>query len=305
VAADTPLKVGIVGFGEIAQYHLRHLTACGASVVGAVTRRQLPPGLAAFESLERMLPHVDAITVATPNYLHAASCLQAIDAGIAALIEKPLCITSTELAALERALPRARRPVHVGYRLRWNPALRALRDRVRPRVSVACTYRLGLERLARGKPWTCVAAQSGGPWFTLGVHALDVARWLAQASGEPMAPLRATASERGDTADFPLLASLSGAMPGGLRVDASVDLRGDAAFRLEVIVDGRRIDLSGDGFPGPSPEQDGAADAEYSGLVAEFVKAARSGSADTAAAQEVLEMHRELLAAAERTAGAL
>ena len=97
----TPLRVGLVGFGEIAQYHLRHLESHGAPVVGVVTTRPTPPHLRRFPSLERMLPEVDAVTIAVPNHLHADLCVQVMLAGKPALVEKPLCITADGLAAVE------------------------------------------------------------------------------------------------------------------------------------------------------------------------------------------------------------
>src|SRR2546429_8248769 len=77
-----------------------------------------PPRSTLFPYTTLFRSNVDAITIAVPNHLHAPLCLQAIAAGIPALVEKPLCITAADLIALERALPQARRPIHVGYRLR-------------------------------------------------------------------------------------------------------------------------------------------------------------------------------------------
>ena len=143
-----PLRVGLVGFGEIAQYHLRHLESHGAPVVGVVTTRPTPPHLRRFPSLERMLPEVDAVTIAVPNHLHADLCVQVMLAGKPALVEKPVCISADGLAAVEATLPVMRAPIHLGYRLRFNPAIRALKARVHAPREVRCTYRLGIDRLA-------------------------------------------------------------------------------------------------------------------------------------------------------------
>ena len=103
------LKVGIVGYGEIARFHSRHLLAAGADVVGVVTRRP-DTGLTVYPSLASMLPHVDAITIAVPNHLHASLCAEAVVAGKAVLVEKPLCLTTAECRMLEALLPSASVP---------------------------------------------------------------------------------------------------------------------------------------------------------------------------------------------------
>jgi predicted dehydrogenase len=246
------------------------------------------------------LPHVDAITIAVPNHLHAELCLQAIAAGVPALVEKPLCITADELTRLDVALRLARAPIHVGYRLRWNPALRAFRPRLKGARAIQCTYRLGIERLARGKEWTRRTAQSGGAFFTLGVHALDLARWLVDARAQPFENFHASASAFHGAADFPLLVSLGGVLSDGVCVEATADLRGDAPFQLNVDVEGSRVDLSR-GWPGPFPEAHGAADAEYAGLIADFIRAIRTQSVDRAGLLEIIETHRELVTGAQIT----
>jgi predicted dehydrogenase len=287
-----------VGFGEIAQYHARHLVACGASVVGAVTKRSTPPEVERYASLACMFPHVDAITVAVPNHLHAEVCLRAIEAGKAALVEKPLCLTRAELAAIERALPALRAPVQVGLRLRWNPALRAIKAQIPVRREVRCTYRLGIERLALGKRWTRRISESGGAFFSLGVHALDLARWIGDARGRALNGLEGSTAVCDASAEFPLIASISGVLPDGVRIVAVADLRGSASFHLEVAIDGNVLDFSESCWPRPAPDEEGAADAEYAGLIADFVHACRVGDLRTLELAEIVQLHRELIAAA-------
>lgn len=294
------LRAGIVGYGEIAGYHARHLAAAGAQLVGVVTSRSVPPSLLRYSSLTDMLPDVDAVTIAVPNHLHAALCIQAVAAGIPVLVEKPLCITEGELHALEAALPHATRPVHLGMRLRWNPALRALRARVRGVRRVRCTYRLGIERLAAGKAWTRRETDSGGAFCTLGVHALDLARWIAAADARPLENLRAEATHRGAGADFPLVARMEGTVQGGPWIEASADLRGDAPFRLELEVDADDGTFQDDSLSELRPEDTGAADAEYAGLIKHFVESATSGRPAPDEIDEMLQCHRELLAARDR-----
>jgi predicted dehydrogenase len=290
-------RVGLLGYGEIARYHARHLAAAGADVIGAVTRRTVASGLKRYGSLGDMLPEVDAVTIAIPNHLHASACLEILAAGKAVFLEKPWCLTTEECSAIEGAALAAGVPVHGGFRLRWNPRLADLRSRLRGARRLACWYRLGIDRLADGKPWTRRRATSGGAWMTLGIHALDLVRWLAGGRGEPLEALTAGEAYADDGADFPLLAWVTGTL-NGVRLEAGADLRGGGAFRLELAIDADQPTPPDASGPGPGPTDPGAADVEYAGLMRAFVAAVVEGSLDTAGLRETLQLHRDLLAAA-------
>ena len=287
------LRVGMVGFGEIAQYHRRHLTAAGASVVGAVTTRETG-SLTRYSTLAAMLPDVDAVTIAVPNHLHAALAADAVAAGKAVLVEKPLCVTKVEMVALERIIAASATPVHVALRLRFNPWVQWWRERREARREVRCTYRLGIAQLADGKPWTRRRAQSGGALFTLGVHALDIARWMARAGAQPLGDLDAEENTRGRDADFPLRARIRGRLSDGREIVAEADLRDEAPFALTLVVD--RVALA-DGPPFPPPDGPGSADAEYAAMMRDFVAAAVSGERDADRLAGALQVHRDLLEA--------
>jgi len=112
------MKIGIVGWGEIAREHASHFASCGAKFGAVVSsRKNLGLGVPEFQNLEEMLPHVDAITIAVPNHLHAPLCIQAIKAGTPVLVEKPLCIAGSELLELEKLFQQLTVPVHLGFRL--------------------------------------------------------------------------------------------------------------------------------------------------------------------------------------------
>ena len=186
------LRAGVVGWGDAGRIHARHLEAHGARVVGVVSRR--PPGSAIpwFKSMEDIMPEVDALTIATPNDLHAGMALKAVRAGKAVMVEKPLCIARDQLRQLELVLPSAGVPFHLGYRLRFNSEIRRLRRpegvRAVPR-RVYCSYRLGLDRLAAGKSWMRDPLRSGGPFFVLGIHCHDLVRWLCRTGGRALTDL--------------------------------------------------------------------------------------------------------------------
>ncbi len=299
--AERALRVGIVGYGEAGVFHARHLVAAGAEVVGAVTTRELDSAHRRFESLAAMLPHVDGVTVAVPNHLHAGLCVEALEAGKPVFVEKPLLQTADELEALEPVLKSTQIPVHVGFRLHWNPTLRALKERLRDVRRIRCNYRLRIDRLAEGKPWTHQEKMSGGAFFTLRVHAVALVRWLAAARGEPLTNLRSHTEHYEDNTDFPPVMSMSGRLPNGIEIAAGVDLRGTASFRLQLDVEAGSGTYPDPSLPGPAPEGKGSANAEYSSLMADFVRAAKSNERQIHAIEEILQTHRDLLAARSLT----
>ena len=292
------LEVGVVGWGDAGRIHAKHLSAHDARLVGVVSRR--PPGSSVpwFHSLDELLPRVDALTIATPNDLHAGMALKAVRAGKAVMVEKPLCISRDELTQLEIVLTSADAPVHLGYRLRFNDEIRRLRpsedDPAVPR-RVHCSYQLGIDRLAAGKSWIRDPARSGGAWFVLGIHCHDLVRWLCRVSGRALTGLAVPDSVQGD---YPLQVSLVGQL-GETEIGISVDMRGNADYRLQVTVEWpdedepRSIVLSGE-RPGAREE------AEYSGLMGNFVEAAEQGLVDPVAIAEILQTHRELLDAGDK-----
>jgi predicted dehydrogenase len=291
------LLVGIVGYGGVGRYHAKYLSKAGARVVAADARRESDLEMVRYDSLESMLPDVDAVTIAVPNHLHAKMARKVILAGKPVMVEKPLGITTEDLDGVEAALATSPVPFLVGFRLRWNPQMRALRDRLSQVRRIRCIYRMGIEDLAEDRPWTRRQAQSGGAFFTLGVHALDLARWLAKASGEPLSNIQATAAHRDESADFPLVVSVSGTLPQGVEIEAGTDLRGHTPYELELEVDAERGSYPDPTLPGPGPDLEESPAFEFGGLMTEFVRRAESGEVDRQEHKEFIQSHRDLIQA--------
>jgi predicted dehydrogenase len=245
------------------------------------------------------LPEVDAVTIAVPNYLHAPICLEAMRSGKAVLVEKPLCLTADELIQLEETYRLSPVPLKVGFRLRWNPSLRALRMRLHGARRVRCIYRLGIEKLAAGKEWTRRQSESGGAFFTLGIHALDLARWLVDAQGEPFSHLRAHAATLEASADFPLEVSLSGNLLNDTQIVAGADLRGDGPFRLDLEVQAEKGSFPDPSLPSPGSEEEHAAEFEYEGLITDFIHAACRGEPNLSEVLEYFQSHHALIQSRE------
>jgi predicted dehydrogenase len=294
------LRIGIVGWGEIAQLHARYLREAGARVSGVVSRRKLDLEIPVFETLSDLLPRVDAVTIAVPNHLHAPLCSQALAAGKPVFLEKPLCIDWEQLTLLEKVLQPTAPLLRMGYRLRWNPALKEMRRRLGHIQSVRCIYRLGLDKLARGKDWTKDPLQSGGVWFTLGIHALDLVRWMTHASGEKLRQLRAEIKGDGDE-EFPLCVELKGKLPSGIELIAGVDLRGGRSFELDLEINPSEERILRESLPAPWPSDRLSEETEYAAMMADFVKSVREGVSSVNDFPEILQTHRDLMRARDLT----
>jgi predicted dehydrogenase len=287
------IRIGIVGWGEIAREHAYHLKGAGAELTGIVSRRRnLDLEVPVFSSLNDMLPQIDAFTIAVPNHLHAPLCLQGIKARKPVLVEKPLCINEKDFNELASVLPKMKVPVHLGYRLRWNPSTQRLKRRLRGLRMVKCVYRIGIEHLAYKKDWTRDIAFSGGAFFAIGIHALDLARWLAGARGEALTELKVSSDVWGASANFPLCVNISGSLPSGVKISAGADLRGSSDSEIELMVDAEQGGYPDTELLPPRPEDERV---EYAGLIRNFIRAVEQDEWDPIEIAEILQTHRELL----------
>jgi predicted dehydrogenase len=133
-----PIRLGIVGCGEVAQIiHLPTLAQlrdrftvtalCDISAVvrdGVGERWNVARRFADYHDLVAS-PDVDAVLVANPHVLHTATALAAMAAGKHVLIEKPLCVAPGEARVLAAARDRAGVVAQVGYMRRHAPAFLA------------------------------------------------------------------------------------------------------------------------------------------------------------------------------------
>ena len=144
--------------------------------------------------VDRLVAGVDAVYVATPVAAHLPLALAAARAGRHVLVEKPLRGALPDDPAPLVALTRRPAPgqprvtVGVAYYRRLDPALQALRERLRAECveRVTVHFRQQFEPTANDpKRWrTDAAVAGGGVLADAGSHRLDLLCWLL---GEPAA----------------------------------------------------------------------------------------------------------------------
>ncbi|WP_114993519.1 Gfo/Idh/MocA family protein [Synechococcus sp. UW179A] len=132
--AMLPVKVGVIGIGNMGWHHARVLSLLkDADLVGVADPDAQRGALATaqfgcrwFSDYRTMLQEVEAVCIAVPTLLHHSVGLACLEAGSHVLIEKPIAASQEEAAALIDAASRVGRLLQVGHIERFNPAFREL-----------------------------------------------------------------------------------------------------------------------------------------------------------------------------------
>lgn len=180
-----PIRVALVGLGNMGRRHLRTLQADPrfriVAVVDPVVALPSEPGAVCLRSIEQ-LPRVDAAIVATPIASHVDITTALLGQVRTLLVEKPLASSYEHARALAVAALATDVRLVVGHVERHNPAVRALREVLETGV-IGAPIHLVATRIG-GYP---AATPGGDVVLDLGVHDLDVLRVL-------LGPLRVEAS---------------------------------------------------------------------------------------------------------------
>lgn len=194
------LRVGIVGAGAIAKSHAAGLREAGCVVVAVADPAEAPrakfaadeklqayPSLAAMRAAER----IDAVTVAAPNAFHAPLAIEALEAGLAVLCEKPPATNLADAVRMRDAARRSGRLLMMGFNQRFEANAQEL-DRLRRsgvfggiyHAKAAWIRRRGIPGM--GGWFTTKAMAGGGPMYDIGVHVLD-RTWYLMGKPKPVA----------------------------------------------------------------------------------------------------------------------
>jgi predicted dehydrogenase len=137
MASDTRVRVGVIGLGEVAQIiHLpileqlrdRFVVAAicdiSPSLLAFIGDRYGIPSEARYLRANDLVTHhdLDAVLVLNSDEYHAECAIAALEAGLDVLVEKPMCLTEREAAAIIAARDGSGRQVMVGYMRRFAPA---------------------------------------------------------------------------------------------------------------------------------------------------------------------------------------
>ena len=175
------LRAGLVGLGMMGRHHMRLLNQIqDVEFVGvhdpALTGQQTTPGQPIFNSLDDLISQgLDYCIVAAPTAFHLELGLQLARAGVHTLIEKPVAPTHREALLLVEAFSEAGLVGGVGHIERFNPALRAMRQKIEEGL-LGEIYQISTRRQG---PFPARIADVG-VIKDLATHDIDLTAWVAQ-----------------------------------------------------------------------------------------------------------------------------
>lgn len=129
-------------------------------------------------------PNVDALVITTRHNSHAHFVLQALKVGKSLFVEKPLCLTLTELAEIERGMDcysslRVKPLLMVGFNRRFSPQVNKIKSLLAGATgpkSFVMTVNAGV---IPADHWTQNIETGGGRIIGEGCHFIDLLRFLA------------------------------------------------------------------------------------------------------------------------------
>lgn len=178
----TNLRAGLVGLGMMGRHHARVLRELeGVDLVAVVDAAGDPHGvrgsLPLLNDVSDLLSlDLDYCVVAVPTRYHYEVALQLADAGVNALIEKPIAADSREAAEITRAFTERGLIGGVGHVERYNPALQQARQRL-DQGELGDIYQVSTRRVG---PFPARIADVG-VIKDLGTHDIDLTAWVTRA----------------------------------------------------------------------------------------------------------------------------
>jgi predicted dehydrogenase len=287
------IRVGIIGLGVIGTFYRDAITVCHDMRLTAVCDRRAelldgPEPAARYTDHRRMLAGtgLDAVVVTVPNDAHHAVCRDALAAGVAVCVEKPLATTLSDAVALEQLARAAGQPLFTAFHRRYNDNLRALLSTVdAPPRQVVVRYLERIEDHVGVDAWYLDPVRCGGGCVAdNGPNAFDLVRSflgdvavtdvdITRVGGVDRQAVVALRAPSGATARVELDWSFPGEVK-DVRIESA-----DGAVRYADLLAGHH------GFKQSLRH-------EYRGVVAEFAELVRTGASprgDGVAALELVE----------------
>ncbi len=181
--AATKLRAGLVGLGMMGRHHARVLGSLdGVDLVAVSDPMGDPHGVAGARAVlasvhELIKVGVDYAMVAAPTAFHEELALALAEAGVHALIEKPLAVDTPAAQRITAAFAAKGLVGAVGHIERYNPALQKLREKL-DAGDLGEVYQIITRRQG---PFPARIADVGVV-KDLATHDIDLTAWVARSA---------------------------------------------------------------------------------------------------------------------------
>ena len=203
------VKIGLIGAGNIANAHLEaYQKVADAEIVAIcdINPKRLEKTANRF-GIERRYPSVTAMLADNPdldaadvcvwNCNHASCAIEALNAGLNVLCEKPMAYSAKEAEEMLAAAEKNGKLLMIGFVLRFSDEAKIAMDFIQKDYLGDIYYSKAQYVRRHGNPggWFGDKSRSGGgPIIDLGVHVIDLTRYL-MGNPKPVS-VYAVASER-------------------------------------------------------------------------------------------------------------
>lgn len=193
------LRVGIVGCGKIARVaHVPGFKGVPDVAIAALVdanaacaeqlRDDAAPAARVFTDYDAFLGSgLHAVSICTPNHLHASMAIKALQRGLHVLCEKPIAGTLADADAMIAAAGKAGRVLQINQTLRYLPLYATMAKLVRE-GAIGAPQHVRCIRAAAAPPnvgwspgadWFVSRNAQGGLLLDIGIHMVDAIRWVA------------------------------------------------------------------------------------------------------------------------------
>ena len=187
------LKVAVIGVGNISYYHIiNYIKNPHAELVAfcdinpdTLKRRgeefNVKNLFTDYNEMFAKMPEIDLVSVCTWNNAHAPASIAALNAGKHVLCEKPMAMNAAEAKEMYQAALKNKRVLQVGFVRRFGNDAAVIRDFSEHGALGELYYARASYVRRNGNPggWFGDKSRSGGgPLIDLGVHVIDLVRYL-------------------------------------------------------------------------------------------------------------------------------
>ncbi|MBQ3183924.1 MAG: Gfo/Idh/MocA family oxidoreductase [Clostridia bacterium] len=193
------VRIGIVGFGNMGHTHYNFITegkvpnmeitaVCDINPKKLEYAKELMPDIPQFEKAEDLYKSglCDAVTIATPHYVHPELAIKALEHGLHVLCEKPAGVYTKQVNEMIEAQKKSGKLLAVNFCLRGLPVYQTLKKLVASgelghikRITWLATQWYRPQAYHDSAGWRSTwATEGGGALINQCPHQLDLWQWL-------------------------------------------------------------------------------------------------------------------------------